>query len=138
MAIVANNPFEMTNEDVELDEIFHGEPKPLHPDTVYQTFGKPTSNGNPAKAVKAPAIEPKTEPNTAKDAKWNPAKPDPNGLDRLKDCAKWVGLFGGLCVLLFYWQQTGQMESSAAVPSMCACCGLAGLSIGKNTVRGNR
>lgn len=134
---MANNPFEMTNEDVDIDEMFHGDPKPLHPDTVHETFIKPTTKQNPAKAVKAPAIEPKTEPQTAKDAKWKPVKPEPNWLDNLKACVKWVGLFGGLCVLLFYWQQTGQMESSAAVPSMCVCCGLAGLGIGKNTVKGD-
>lgn len=93
---------------------------------------------NPAKAVKAPAIEPKVEPAPIKDAKWNPVKPDPNWLDNLKNCAKWTALFGGLCLLVFYWQQTGQMEASAAVPSMCVCCGLAGLSIGKNTVKGCR
>ena len=138
MASAVNDPFAMINEDVDIDELFHGEKKPLHPNTVHKTIIKPASNGNPAKAVKAPAIEPKTEPNTAKDAQWNPGKPDPNGLDKLKACAKWVCLFGGLCVLLFYWQQTGQMESSAAVPSMCVCCGLAGLGVGKNSVRGER
>lgn len=111
----------------------------FHDETTEKTeAAKTTTKQNPAKAVKAPAIEPKTEPASYKDAKWNPVKPDPNWLDKLKACAKWTALFGGLCVLLFYWQQTGQMEASAAVPSMCACCGLAGLSIGKNTVRGNR
>lgn len=90
---------------------------------------------NPAKAVKAPAIEPKIEP---KDAKWCPVKPDPNWLDRLKECTKRLVVFGGLCVLFFYWQQTGQMEASAAVPSMCACCALAGVSVGKYSIKGER
>ena len=69
-------------------------------------------------------------------AQWEPVKPDPNWLDNLKACAKWTAIFGGLCVLFFDWQQTGQMAASAAVPSMCACCLLAGLSIGMNVVRG--
>lgn len=99
---------------------------------------KTTWKQNPAKAVKAPAIEPKTEPASYKDAKWKPVKPDPNWLDKLKACVKWTAVFGGLCMLFFYWQQTGQMEASAAVPSMCACCGLACFNIGKNTVRGNQ
>ena len=99
---------------------------------------KTTRKENPAKAVKSPAIEPKSEPASYKDAKWKPVKPDPNWLDRLKACVKWTVVFGGMCLLFFYWQQTGQMEASAAVPSMCACCGLACFNIGKNTVRGNR
>lgn len=65
-------------------------------------------------------------------ASWEPVKPDPNWLDNLKACAKHVVLFGGLSILFFYWQQTGQMESSAAVPSMCACTALAGLGVGRN------
>ena len=84
---------------------------------------------NPAKAVKAPAIETKTEPATRKEGKW---KPDPNWLDRLKDAVKWVSLFAGLCLLFFYWQQTGQMEASAALPSMLVCMALAGVSAGRN------
>lgn len=91
-----------------------------------------------AKKVKAPAIPTEIIPKERKEGKWNPVKPDPNWLDRLKDCTKWLAVFGGLCMLFFYWQQTGQMEASAAVPSMCACCALAGVSIGKYTVKGNR
>ena len=45
---------------------------------------------------------------------------------------KWVLIFMGLEYLFFYWQQTGQMESSAAMPSMIACALLAGISVGKN------
>ena len=104
----------------------------FHDETNLPTPAKSTTKANPAKAVKAPAIDSKLEP-----AKWNPVKPDPNGLERLKDCAKWMALFGGLCLLFFYWQQSGQMESSAAVPSMCVCCGLVGLTIGKNIVKGS-
>ena len=51
-------------------------------------------------------------------------------LDKLKACAKWGGIFGGLNMLLFYWQQAGLLDSKAAVPSMIVCALLAGLSIG--------
>lgn len=84
---------------------------------------------NPAKAVKAPAIEPKVEP---KETQWIPPKPEPNMFDRLKACVKWAICCGGLNVLIFYWQQTGQMLPSAAVPSMCVCFAIAGYGIGKN------
>ena len=51
---------------------------------------------------------------------------------KLKSCTKWSLIFGGLELLLFYWQQTGQMLPSAAVPSMIVCALLAGLKIGMN------
>lgn len=58
---------------------------------------------NPAKAVKAPAIEPK-DSKDAPDAQWIPAKTEPNFFDRLKACAMWsvcgVGNRPGRCCLL--------------------------------------
>ena len=117
---------ELDSEDVGLKMIF-GER--FHDETK-QNPGATTVN--PAKAVKAPAIETKTEPATVKAAKWKPVKPDPNDMDRLKASAKSALLFGGLCLLVFYWQQTGQMAASAALPSMLVCIGLAGLNVGKN------
>ena len=45
---------------------------------------------------------------------------------------KWVVLFMSLEYLFFYWQQTGQMQSTAAMPSMIVCALLAGISVGKN------
>ena len=65
-------------------------------------------------------------------AQWEPAKPAPNWLDCLKDCAKQTAMFSGLCILICYWQQTGLMDSAAAVPSMLTCMLLAGVSIGKS------
>lgn len=99
---------------------------------------KPSNTTQPAKAAQKPAQKPAKESEAFNDAQWQPVKPDPNWLDNLKACAKWTTIFGGLCVLFFYWQQTGQMEASAAVPSMCACCTLAGLNVGMNVVRGER
>ena len=45
---------------------------------------------------------------------------------------KWAAVFIGLEYLVFYWQQTGQMQESAAMPSMLICALLAGISVGKN------
>ena len=45
---------------------------------------------------------------------------------------KWAAVFIGLEYLVFYWMQTGQMQESAAMPSMLVCALLAGLSVGKN------
>ena len=51
---------------------------------------------------------------------------------KVVNCAKWPLLFIGLEYLIFYWQQTGKMDESAAMPSMLVCALLAGLSVGKN------
>lgn len=102
------------------------------------TPAKCTTKQNPAKAVKAPAIEPKTEPAFHKEGKWNPVKPDPNWLDKLKACAMYTVGFGGLSILLFSWQQAGLMDSSVAIPSMCVCTALAGFGVGKNALKGSR
>lgn len=75
--------------------------------------------------------------NKAVDTQWEPVRPEPNQMDKLKACAKSVLLFGGLSFLIFYWQQLGLMASSIAVPSMCVCTALAGWGVGKNA-RGNR
>lgn len=69
------------------------------------------------------------------DASWEPVKPDPNWLDNLKICVKHAVIFGGLSLLVFYWQQAGLMDSSVAVPTMCVCTGLAGLGVGFNVHR---
>ena len=45
---------------------------------------------------------------------------------------KWAAVFIGLEYLVFYWQQTGQMQESAAMPSILVCALLAGISVGKN------
>ena len=45
---------------------------------------------------------------------------------------KWAAVFIGLEYLVFYWMQTGQMQESAAMPSMLVCAALAGISVGKN------
>lgn len=75
-----------------------------------------------------------------KDGKWEPIgeppKPTPNSMDRLKACAKWVMVFGGLSFLLFYWKEAGLMAESIAVPSIAFCTMLVGWGVGVNARRG--
>lgn len=52
--------------------------------------------------------------------------------EKAVNMVKWVVVFMGLEYLFFYWQQTGQMQSTAAMPSMIVCALLAGISVGKN------
>ena len=69
--------------------------------------------------------------NKALDTKFEPARPAPNAMDKLKAAAKGSLLTSALCLLVFYWQQTGLMDSAAALPSMLACMLLTGVNIGK-------
>ncbi len=68
----------------------------------------------------------------AEKAQWNPPKPAPNWMDKLKASAMWGVGFGGLSFLLFYWEQAGLMAESIAVPSIAVCTLLAGWGVGKN------
>ena len=64
------------------------------------------------------------------DAEYEPVKTWYD--EKAVNMVKWGVLFMGLEYIFFYWQQTGQMESSAAMPSMIVCALLAGISVGKN------
>lgn len=127
--------FKMSAEDKQLEEIFHGDEKQLHPDAVHITLGKPSQ---PVKAEKKtvskePAKEKKTEQKPTEkpmDAKYEPVKTWYD--EKIVNMVKWVVVFMGLEYLFFYWQQTGQMQSTAAIPSMIVCAALAGISVGKN------
>ena len=125
----------MSAEDKQIDEMFHGEEKPLHPDTIYQTFTKPSQPVRAEKKTddKEPVKEKKTEQkptNKPMDAKYEPVKTWYD--EKTVNIVKWVVFFMALEYLFFYWQQTGQMQESAAMPSMIVCALLAGVSVGKN------
>ena len=64
------------------------------------------------------------------DAEYEPVKTWYD--EKTVNMVKWAAVFIGLEYLVFYWQQTGQMQESAAMPSMLVCALLAGLSVGKN------
>jgi hypothetical protein len=87
--------------------------------------------------VTAKAVEEKhtQKKHTVPIATWEPVKHDPTQLERLKACGKSAILFGGLCLLFFYWQQTGLMDPKAAMPCMLTCTLLTGLSIGRHALK---
>ena len=64
------------------------------------------------------------------DAEYEPVKKWYD--EKIVNLVKWALLFICLEYLFFYWQQTGQMQESAAMPSMLVCALLAGISVGKN------
>ena len=84
-------------------------------------------------ASKEPVKEKKAAQKTVEkpmDAEYEPVKTWYD--EKAVNMVKWVVLFMSLEYLFFYWQQTGQMEESAAMPSMIVCALLAGISVGKN------
>ena len=64
------------------------------------------------------------------DAEYEPVKTWYD--EKAVNLVKWVLFFISLEYLFFYWQQTGKMDESAAMPSMIVCALLAGISVGKN------
>ena len=88
--------------------------------------GKKTVNKEPAKEKKT------AQKSTSKpmDAEYEPVKTWYDA--KTVNMVKWVAVFMGLEYLFFYWQQTGQMQFTAAIPSMIVCALLAGISVGKN------
>ena len=87
---------------------------------------KKTASNLPTKEKKT-YNKPTSEP---EDAEYEPVK---TWYDKKTvNMVKWAAVFIGLEYLVFYWQQTGQMQESAAMPSMIVCALLAGISVGKN------
>lgn len=80
-------------------------------------------HGKEKKTAQKPTSEPE-------DAEYEPVKTWYD--EKIVNLVKWVLIFIGIEYLLFYWQQTGQMQESAAIPSMLVCALLAGISVGKN------
>lgn len=124
----------MSLEDKELDEMFHGEEKPLHPDTIHESLTHPSVAVSKKETTTTTRPERKAQKATEKavDASWEPEKPAPNWMDKLMDSVKWGFTFGCLSCLVFYWQSAGLMAPSVAVPTMCVCTALAGWGVGKN------
>lgn len=85
----------------------------------------------------APKAEEKKSSKKAMDAEWHPIKPF-TWVDALTGCVKWALTFGGLNMLIFYWQLNGLMDESIAVPCMWVCCALAGYGVGLNIWRGSK
>lgn len=87
---------------------------------------KKTASNLPTKEKKI-AQEPTSKPNGAE---YEPVKQQYDW--KVVNFVKWPLLFIGLEYMIFYCQQTGQMQESAAMPSMLVCALLAGISVGKN------
>ena len=90
-----------------------------------ETSKKPASKEHAEE--KKTAQKPTSKP---MDAEYEPVKTWYD--EKTVNMVKWAAVFIGLEYLVFYWQQTGQMQESAAMPSMIVCALLVGISVGKN------
>lgn len=79
--------------------------------------------------------QPKKKAQKPMDAQWEPVK-QRNWMDDLKDCVKSSAIFGGLNLLIWYWQTSGLMDESIALPCMLVCAALFGIGLGKCLKRG--
>ena len=120
---------EATQNDEFFDDALRGIVKFTDATTTVQ---KPTESQKKAesklhskenKVAKKPTREPV-------DAEYEPVKKWYD--EKSVNLVKWVLIFVCLEYLFFYWQQTGQMQESASMPSMIVCALLAGISVGKN------
>ena len=127
---------EMNKEDMELVEMFHGEDKPLHPDTVHITLGQPTAKTETKK--QATPVKDMPEKEKPADAQWKPVKPSPNWFDKLRTTAKDVCLYAFLSVILFWWQQSGRLEVTTSWYALLVCIGMMCLTIGRTWNGGNK
>ena len=115
------------------DDLFDEELRGLVKFTDETTKAQKSVETEKKPVIKEPTKEKKTaQKSTSKpmDAEYEPVKTWYD--EKAVNMVKWVVVFMGLEYLFFYWQQTGQMQFTAAMPSMIACALLAGISVGKN------
>ena len=120
-------------EDLELAEVMGGR------------FTDMTKAGKPAeKSVAKPQTTKQSNPGKEYPEKekpveplWEPAKPAPNYMDKLKNIVKDVALYAVLSLVLFWWQQSGRLEETTAWYALLVCVGMVFFSVGKHC-RGGR
>lgn len=75
-------------------------------------------------------------PGEAKDASRHPIRDQKTGLqERLLGCMRWIGICGGISMLLWWFQVNDLMAIQAAYPCIVACGILGGFGVGKNAMK---
>jgi hypothetical protein len=115
-------------EDMELAAVMGGR------FTDMTNAGKPAEKpvGNPTHGEQKKPAKNVPEKEKPVEALWEPVKPAPNFLDKLKATAKDTCLYAVLSTVLFYWQQTGRLEETTAWYALLVCVGMVFFSVGKN------
>ena len=115
-----NDINELDVNDIGLKGIFGDR---FHDETVAVVKKETITTTKPEKSAQKVTLKPR-------DADFEPVNSDQ--MSKIKECAKSALLFGGLSLMFFYFQQSGQMAMSASMPCICACCVLLGLGVGKS------
>lgn len=72
----------------------------------------------------------------AVDAKYTPYhSAERSSFDKLRSCATWGGICGGISMLMWWFEVNGLMAMEAAYPCIVACALLAGFGVGRNMVK---
>ncbi len=112
-------------EDIGLQEVMGKQFQNATRQPVVESYGTESTN----------TAQPKKKSQKPMDAQWEPVK-QYNRMDDLKDCVKTSLVYGGLNMLIWYWQITGLMDESIALPCMLVCAALFGIGLGKCFKRG--
>ena len=115
-------------EDMELSEVMCGR---------FTDMTKGEKSGE--KTARKPVTPKESNPgkNTPKEEKpveslWEPVKPAPDSMEKLKQMVKDVCKYAVLSLILFWWQQTGRLEETTAWYALLVCVGMVFFSVGKN------
>ena len=117
-------------EDMELQALMGDKFVDSTKETNEKPAEKPVSKPVPAKHSEPVKNVPGKE--IPAESQWEPVKPSPNYMDRLRNTVKEVFLWAVLSVILFWWQQTGRLEATTAWYSLLVCVGMVFFSVGKN------
>ena len=120
--------YEMNNldpDDIGLQEVMGKQFQDTTRQPMVESFSTESTN----------TAQPKKKAQKPMDAQWEPIK-QRNWMDDLKECVKTSLIYGGLNILIWYWEMAGLMDESIALPSMLICAALFGLGIGKCYKRG--
>lgn len=62
---------------------------------------------------------------------YEPAKPAPSWLNKLRTTAKSTAVYAIVSIVLFWWQQTGRMDYDTAWYALLLCVGMVFFSVGR-------
>lgn len=63
---------------------------------------------------------------------WQPKKPEPTSIDKLKAMTKDFAFYATASMILFWWQQSGRLDYTTAWYALLVCVGMVFFSIGKH------
>ena len=110
-----------------MGERFKDDTKP-----VEKPVAKPTPKKKSNPVTKPHAMDIRVE------SQWQPEKPAPDMMAKLKRVVKDVFVFAAISILLFWWKQTGRLEETTAWYALIVSMGMVFFSIGKHCKGGGK